>query len=62
MQTNPSIEPPDPAAAASGSGNRAKGPFAKPLSVVREPAWTVLMERRAASGHAAPAAPTHEER
>jgi hypothetical protein len=71
MQTNRSIEPPDSAAAACGNGNRAKRPFAKLLSVVRgdryladayESAWIVLMERRAASGHAAPAAPTHEER
>ena len=71
MQTNRSIEPSDPAAAASGNGKRAKRLFAKLLSVVRgdryladayEPAWTALMKRGAASGHAAPAATTHEGR
>jgi hypothetical protein len=78
MQSSRSIEPPDSAgpgvipgdhAHPRDSSDRASGPFAKLLGVVRgdkymadayEPAWSAAMERR--TGHAAAGASPPQER
>jgi hypothetical protein len=70
MQSSRSTEPPDHADP-RGTSNRARGPFARLLSVLRgdkyladayEPAWSAAIERRSGPKVALPAATPPKER
>jgi hypothetical protein len=70
MQSSRATEPPDHADP-PGTTSRARGPFAKLLSVLRgdkymadayEPAWSAAIERRAGAAVALPGATPPKER